>query len=78
LLTETLCNPNYSRANVSELLFECYGFNNICYGVDGLFSFFQNQNSPKNAKLVESGLIINAHNACTHVIPVLDGKVQVS
>jgi actin-related protein 5 len=42
VLTEALCNPNYSRARMSELLFETYQVPAVCYGVDALFSYHHN------------------------------------
>lgn len=43
LMTETMCNPNYCRQNVSELLFECYRISAVSYSVDSLLSFYYNQ-----------------------------------
>ena len=42
LLTEAMCNPNYSRALVSELIFECYHVPALSYGVDSLLSYYYN------------------------------------
>lgn len=42
LMTESMCNPNYSRSLVSELLFECYGIPALSYSVDSLLSFYYN------------------------------------
>ena len=42
LLTEAMCNPNYSRSLVSELLFECYHVPALSYCVDSLLSFHYN------------------------------------
>ncbi|MCO5609190.1 hypothetical protein L7F22_063413 [Adiantum nelumboides] len=42
LMTETLCNPAYSRALMNELLFENYQVPSVCYGLDSLFSAYQN------------------------------------
>ncbi len=42
LMTEPLCNPNYCRQNVSEILFECYRVSAISYAVDTLLSFYYN------------------------------------
>ena len=41
-MTECVCNPNFSRSKMSELLFECYGVPRIAYGIDSLFSLYQN------------------------------------
>ena len=42
LFTEAMCNPNYSRALVSELIFECYHVPALSYAVDSLLSFYYN------------------------------------
>lgn len=42
LLTEAMCNPNYSRALTSELIFECYQVPALSYCVDSLLSFYYN------------------------------------
>jgi actin-related protein 5 len=42
LFTEPMCNPNYSRSLVSELLFECYHVPALSYAVDSLLAFYYN------------------------------------
>ncbi|XP_068991223.1 actin-related protein 5 isoform X1 [Neodiprion pinetum] len=69
VLTEAFLNPNYSRNLMAELLFECYGVPAISYGVDCLFSYHHNNCPP-------DGLIVSIGYHTTHVIPVLDGKVD--
>ncbi|KAH0564365.1 actin-related protein 5 [Cotesia glomerata] len=69
VLTEAYLNPNYSRNLMAELLFECYSVPSIAYGVDCLFSY-QHNNFPPD------GLIINVGYHTTHVIPIIDGKVD--
>lgn len=68
VMTETLCNPNYSRKLVSELMFECYNIPSICYGIDSLFSYYQNN------ELFENGIVISSGNHSTNVIPVIDNR----
>lgn len=63
LMTEPVCNPNYNRGVMSELLFECYCVPSVCYGIDSLFSFYYNGGT--------DGVIVSAGNNTTHVIPVL-------
>ncbi|XP_066994709.2 actin-related protein 5 [Anabrus simplex] len=70
VMTEAFVNPNYSRHLMSELLFECYGVPSVCYGVDGLFSFRYNQ--PHSS----SGLIVNCGYHTTHILPIINGKVD--
>ena len=40
MMTEPLCNPNYSRSMTSELLFECYGVPALSYGVDSMLAMY--------------------------------------
>jgi actin-related protein 5 len=42
IITEPVCTPNYVRAHVTNLLFQCYGVPAICYGVDSLFAWHHN------------------------------------
>ncbi|XP_045151438.1 actin-related protein 5 [Echinops telfairi] len=72
VLTEAVCNPLYSRQMMSELLFECYGIPKVAYGIDGLFSFYHNK--PKN--LSSHGLIISSGYQCTHILPILEGRLD--
>ncbi|XP_047627059.1 actin-related protein 5 isoform X2 [Phacochoerus africanus] len=72
VLTEAVCNPLYSRQMMSELLFECYGIPKVAYGIDSLFSFYHN--TPKN--LISSGLIISSGYQCTHILPILEGRLD--
>jgi actin-related protein 5 len=54
---------------MSELLFEGYNVPSVTYGVDSLFSFY-NQNPGLNA----DGLVVSSSTSSTHVIPVLGGQ----
>lgn len=72
VLTEAVCNPLYSRQMMSELLFECYGIPKVAYGIDSLFSFYHNK--PKNS--VSCGLIISSGYQCTHILPILEGRLD--
>lgn len=76
VLSEAYLNPNYSRQSMSELLFECYGMPSVAYGVDALFSYHYSQE--ENQKRSQSALIISLGYQTMHIIPVLDGKVDVS
>ncbi|GAA5828929.1 hypothetical protein JCM3770_003524, partial [Rhodotorula araucariae] len=69
-MTETLCNPAYSRSLMTELLFESYSAPAVAYGIDSLYSFYANAPDPTRA----DGLVISSATANTHVIPVLGGK----
>ncbi|XP_059148881.1 actin-related protein 5-like isoform X2 [Physella acuta] len=71
VLTEAVCNPNYTRQLMSELLFECYHVPQLCYGVDSLFSFYYNHPNPETA----DALIVDCGYQATHILPVLDGRI---
>lgn len=55
---------------MSELLFEGYNVPGVCYGVDSLLSYYQEDN-PK-----ETVLTISVGYHCTHIMPVVNGKVD--
>ncbi|CAG2063620.1 unnamed protein product, partial [Timema podura] len=57
---------------MSELLFECYKIPSVCYGVDSLFSF--HHNNPEGS----SGLVVDLGYHATHVLPVIEGRVDPS
>lgn len=66
LMTETLLNPGFSRSMMTELLFETYGVPSVCYGLDALFSAYQNG--------VQDGLVVSSGQGATHVVPMLNGR----
>lgn len=70
LITEPLCNPNYSRAMISELMFECYQTPLLSYAVDSLVALYGSEARQKDCLIVQSGY------QTSHVIPVLDGKIN--
>ncbi|KAK4052358.1 Nuclear actin-protein involved in chromatin remodeling [Microbotryomycetes sp. JL201] len=70
VMTEALCNPQFSRSQTTELLFEGYSVPSVAYGVDSLFAFHNHAASSDT----RDGLIISSSTASTHVIPVLDGR----
>ncbi|XP_062996775.1 actin-related protein 5 [Elgaria multicarinata webbii] len=72
VITEAVCNPLYSRQMMSELLFECYQVPKVSYGVDSLYSFYHN----KKQGWPCSGLIVSSGYQCTHILPVLDGRLD--
>ena len=55
MMTETLCNPNYSRSMVSELMFECYGVPALSYGIDSLLALYGQQPKQKHSLIISSG-----------------------
>ncbi|GAA5899816.1 hypothetical protein JCM6882_005442 [Rhodosporidiobolus microsporus] len=69
-MTETLCNPSYSRSLMTELLFESYSAPSISYAIDPLMALYSVSPSPAAA----DALVISSSTASTSVIPVLGGK----
>ena len=74
LMTEAMCNPNYTRGLVSEMLFECYRVPAVSYAVDSLLSFYYN--AYMNEKKPTTGLIIHSSNSSTHIVPVIEQQWQ--
>ena len=79
--TETLCNPLSSRGKISELLFECYQVPAVAYGVDSALGcyYYNSQRALKEEGLSPSSstsLVISLQNSCTHVYPIVDGKIN--
>ncbi|XP_029468681.1 actin-related protein 5 [Rhinatrema bivittatum] len=72
VLTEAPCNSLYARQMMSELLFECYEVPKVSYGVDSLYSFYHNQKRDAAC----SALIICSGYQCTHILPVLKGRLE--
>nr|XP_033770780.1 actin-related protein 5 [Geotrypetes seraphini] len=72
VVTEPPCNSLYARQMMSELLFECYQVPKVSYGIDSLYSFYHNRE--KDAPY--SGLVISSGYQCTHVLPVLKGRLE--
>jgi actin-related protein 5 len=69
IMSEPVCCPLNQRKLMYELLFEAYQVPKIAFGIDSLFSYHYNTDSPSS-----NGLVINVGNEQTHVIPVLEGK----
>ena len=78
LITETLCNPPSSRVSMSELLFEVYRVPKIAFGVDCLFSYRYNYQKSQALANCTDCFIVNSGAHSTHIIPILDGKVDLS
>ena len=79
LMTEPLCNPNYCRSNINELLFECYRVPAVSYAVADLLSFYYNLAKRQEKSLdisKSSGLIVSSSYNTTHIIPIIDSQVQ--
>lgn len=75
-MTETLCNPEYSRSRtcelgltteMNELLFEAYRVPSVNYGLDALFAGYANN-------VREDGLLVSAGRNTTLVVPLVGGR----
>ncbi|CAH3183605.1 unnamed protein product, partial [Porites evermanni] len=72
VLTEPVCNPNYCRQSMSELLFECYNVPSVAYGIDSLFSLYNNMPSSDKA----TALVVSSSCQVSHVLPVVNGRLD--
>jgi len=66
--TEGPANPNNSRCNLTELMFELYKVPSLAFGIDSLFSIQNNQHFNQDS------LVISMGHQTIHIIPILDGK----
>ena len=73
ILTEAFCNPNYSRAQVSELLFECYKLPRVCYSVDFMLSLLFNATKTGLDPLKMNSLVVSSGFHTSHIAPLFDG-----
>lgn len=64
VMNEILAPPLSQRAIVSELLYETYGVPSVAFGLDSLFSYYQNDGV--------SGLVMGSTHDATNIIPVLN------
>lgn len=69
IMTEPVACPFSQRSHMYELMFEAYQVPKIAFGIDSLFGNYYSSPSPQS-----DGLVINAGNEQTHVIPVIKGK----
>lgn len=58
------------RKGFSELLYETYGVDKIAFGIDDLFSYYQNGG--------KDGIVIGSGFESTHLIPVINGKGMIT
>ncbi|XP_066295126.1 actin-related protein 5-like [Branchiostoma lanceolatum] len=72
VMTEAVCNPNYCRQNMSELLFECYRVPKVAYGVDALFSLHHNR--PKAA--LDHAMLVCSGFHTTHILPLVGSRLD--
>lgn len=76
LMSETLCNPVYTRGLMSELLFETYQVPSVCYGIDSLFSYHDTHYDLPPEQ--QTSLIISSSHSSTTVIPIVSGIPHVA
>jgi actin-related protein 5 len=77
VVTEPVCNPNYSRSMMSELLFECYNIPSLAYGVDALFSLYYNGTKFSDVD-INYGIVVSCGYQATHILPIVDGCLSAS
>jgi actin-related protein 5 len=73
-LSASLLYHSHHFVVTSEILFEQYRVPSICYCVDGIMSFYQNNAPDPSASFEADGLILSFNTASTSVIPMLRGK----
>ncbi|XP_075950305.1 actin-related protein 5 [Anarhichas minor] len=73
VLTEAPCNPLHCRQMMSELLFECYRVPHVSYGVDSLYSLYNNS-TQRNLQPPHTGIVLSSGYHCSHILPVIDGR----
>ena len=64
IMNESLAAPLSQRETISQMLFESYDIPSIAFGIDSVFSFYENG--------YKSGLILGTNHESNYVIPVLD------
>lgn len=76
ILTETPCTPNSARSLMMEILFESYCTPGICFGIDGLFSYYYNKhNNDKSSYLNSNALVLSCGFNTTHILPIYNNKL---
>ncbi|KAI0224455.1 Nuclear actin-protein involved in chromatin remodeling, partial [Massospora cicadina] len=73
VMTEPAGNSTYSRNAMTELLFEGYRIPSLTYGVDSLFSFYENNGGSLDA----DGLVLSSGHHTTTFIPIFGGRARV-
>lgn len=76
VISETPANPIYCRTQLLEMLFECYGVPEVFVGCDALFAYFHELDCELKDMSKDTRLVISLGAAATHVIPVVNGKVD--
>lgn len=68
LVTERLATIQSQRSSWYQILFECFNVPGVAFGIDSLFSFYQNTTGNS------TGLVVGCGNEDTNVIPVVGGQ----
>ncbi|KAJ2747007.1 Nuclear actin-protein involved in chromatin remodeling [Coemansia sp. BCRC 34301] len=71
VMTEAVCTPYTSRKHMSELLFEGYNVPSVTYGIDSVWSYYNNTGS-----FDTDGLIVGSGNSASHLIPIYDARAN--
>eukprot|EP00736_Rhodelphis_marinus_P012951 Rmarinus@m.16997 len=77
MMTEPVCMPLQARSVSSELFFEAYGVPAVSYAIDALMGFFYH-NQAYDGMLAGDALLLSFGYNTTHIIPYVDGKVDVA
>lgn len=73
VMSEAPVNPISSRSSMNELLFENYQIPKVSYGIDGLFSLYQNT---PNFDSNTTAMIISFGFHSVHFMPIIQGKLD--
>ena len=78
LFTEPLCNLNYTRKNITEMLFELYSVPSLCYSIDMMLSLYHNDHAFRSNDIQHyNALVISSSYQTTHVLPIIKGKADI-
>lgn len=72
LITECICNPNYCRRNLLDLLFNVYNASGVVFSIDSLLSWYYYSSTRENS--LESCMVIDLGNEACTIFPVFKGR----
>ena len=73
VVTEPVCQPNYCRLHVAEMLFECYNVPAATYAIDALLAYHYLSSQPAEHGAYGADALVVSHGyESTHVIPIVD------
>ena len=80
-VSEPLCNPNYCRGKMSELLLECYAVEGVAYGLSEVASWKFNRDADvregdasMDGDCTGDALIVHCGYESSTVLPIIDSK----